>query len=59
MTYSVNDGPTPTASFLSQALFVLAGLAIIAGGIWTLYMSNAPYHPEVGMTGGEVFLASE
>lgn len=31
---------------LSQAIFVLTGLAIIALGLWSLYMGDAPYHPE-------------
>lgn len=30
---------------LSQFLFVTAGIAIILGGLWTLYMGDAPYHP--------------
>ena len=30
----------------SQAIFVLAGLGIIAAGLWTLYMGDAPYHPD-------------
>ena len=30
---------------LSQVVFVLVGLGIIAAGLWTLYMGHAPYHP--------------
>ncbi|OAN96164.1 hypothetical protein [Sulfitobacter geojensis] len=35
---------------MSQVVFVLTGLAIIAGGIWTLYMGDAPYHPQDQVT---------
>ena len=36
---------------ISQAVFVLIGILIIVAGLWTLYMGDAPYHPEV--TGSE------
>lgn len=35
---------------MSQVVFILTGLAIIAGGIWTLYMGDAPYHPQDQVT---------
>ncbi|MGJ8555859.1 MAG: hypothetical protein ACSHW6_02380 [Sulfitobacter geojensis] len=35
---------------MSQVFFILTGLAIIAGGIWTLYMGDAPYHPQDQVT---------
>ncbi|WP_281992898.1 hypothetical protein [Sulfitobacter geojensis] len=35
---------------MSQVVFVLTGLGIIAGGIWTLYMGDAPYHPQDQVT---------
>ena len=38
----------------SQFLFIAVGLAIIIAGLWSLYMGDAPYHPEVGQ--GEVIL---
>lgn len=31
---------------LSQAIFVLIALGIIVGGLWSLYFSDAPYHPQ-------------
>ncbi|MGC1505214.1 MAG: hypothetical protein WA782_13880 [Sulfitobacter sp.] len=31
---------------VAQVIFVLTGLAIIIGGIWSLYMADAPYHPQ-------------
>jgi hypothetical protein len=36
------------ASLLSQALFLAGALTIIAAGSWSLYMQDAPYHPEAG-----------
>ncbi len=45
MTYKVDPSPTPAASVFSQVMFVTVGLAIIVGGSWSLYMSDAPYHP--------------
>ena len=39
---------------LSQFLFVAVGLAIIIGGLWTLYMDDAPYHPVVPVEGAGV-----
>lgn len=44
---------------LSQTLFVLIGLGIITGGLWTLYMADAPYHPEVPVAESQIFLASD
>ena len=32
---------------ISQAIVVAVILAIITGGVWSLYMTDAPYHPEV------------
>ena len=32
---------------LGQFFFVAIGLAIIIGGLWSLYMGDAPYHPEI------------
>ncbi|GAA6175741.1 hypothetical protein [Sulfitobacter pacificus] len=44
--------PSETADgrAVSQIVFVLIGMAIIVGGIWTLYMGNAPYHPQDEVT---------
>jgi hypothetical protein len=35
---------------LSQVVFVLGGIAIIVGGLWMLYMGDAPYHPQDQVT---------
>lgn len=59
MTYKANTAQPPSASMLSQTLFVLVSITIIVGGLWTLYMGDAPYHPEVSATQGEIFLASD
>ncbi|APE44905.1 hypothetical protein BOO69_16945 [Sulfitobacter alexandrii] len=44
---------------LSQAIFIVVGLAIIAGGLWFLYQDNAPYHPDVSGTEGELYLSTD
>lgn len=44
---------------LSQAIFILVGLAIIAGGLWVLYQSTAPYHPDVSGVEGEIYLSTD
>jgi hypothetical protein len=35
---------------VSQAVFVAVTLMIITGGMWSLYMTDAPYHPEVSQS---------
>lgn len=64
MAFQGNKSGDPSQSTddrrLSQGLFVLAGLGIIAGGLWTLYMADAPYHPEVsGGASNDVILAQD
>lgn len=59
MTHEDHDAPPTSASTFSQALFVLTGLAIIAAGSWNLYMSDAPYHPDVDASEGEIYLAQD
>ncbi|MEP5731534.1 MAG: hypothetical protein ABJL67_19420 [Sulfitobacter sp.] len=49
----------PDARGWSQVVFVLIGVGIIAGGLWSLYMGNAPYHPEDNVTQNGVFLAGD
>ena len=44
---------------LSQAIFIAVGLAIILSGLWFLYQSNAPYHPETSGAEGEIYLATD
>jgi hypothetical protein len=44
---------------LSQVVFVMIGLGIILGGLWTLYMGDAPYHPEYQGPQNSAFLTSE
>ncbi len=54
---------TPTGNAdsrgVSQTVFVIIGLGIIFGGLWMLYMDDAPYHPEDQVSRDNVFLASE
>lgn len=44
---------------ISQFIFICVVLAIIVGGIWSLYMDNAPYHPEVTRTDNGITLDQE
>lgn len=43
----------------AQAIFAAVGIGIIFGGLWFISESNAPYHPEVPVTGGELVIASD
>ena len=43
----------------SQAVFVLIGMMIIVAGLWSLYMGDAPYHPEVSGSERGDFLTSD
>ncbi len=49
----------PDRRGITQFLFVISGVGIIVGGLWSLYMGNAPYHPEDTVTRSGVFLASD
>ena len=44
---------------LSQAIFVLIGLGIIAASLWSLYMGDAPYHPDDQVSRGSITLAAD
>lgn len=44
----------PDRRGISQLIFVLVGIGIISGGLWSLYMADAPYHPQ-----DDVILASD
>ena len=44
---------------LSQLVFVVLGLGIITGGMWSLYMDDAPYHPDGHPTHGEILVSSD
>lgn len=38
----------PADRRMSERVFVFIGMAIVLGGLWMLYMGDAPYHPEGG-----------
>lgn len=63
MNKPAKTGPTRTETVekngLSQIVFVVIGLGIITGGIWTLYMGDAPYHPQDQVTRGDFSLISD
>ena len=42
---------------VSQAVFVFVGLGIILGGLWYLYMGDAPYHPADEVSRGTIHYA--
>jgi hypothetical protein len=43
---------------VSQMIFVAVTLAITIGGIWSLYMADAPYHPEISRLDSGILFAS-
>jgi hypothetical protein len=48
------SGPVKSSDLTrSHLIFVAVGLAIIVGGLWLLYVSDAPYHPDVPVSGSE------
>lgn len=42
---------------VSQAIFIIVGLGIILGGLWYLYMGDAPYHPTDEVSRGTIHYA--
>ncbi|MGC1496253.1 MAG: hypothetical protein WA790_10615 [Sulfitobacter sp.] len=34
----------------SQTVFIAVGLAIVLGGLWLLYDTDGPYHPDIPVT---------
>lgn len=34
----------------SQSVFIAVGLAIVIGGLWLLYDTEGPYHPDIPVT---------
>jgi hypothetical protein len=34
----------------SQIVFIAVGLAIVIGGLWLLYDTDGPYHPDIPVT---------
>jgi hypothetical protein len=34
----------------SQNIFIAVGLAIVVGGLWMLYDTDGPYHPDIPVT---------
>ncbi len=59
MTDKVDGSPPAFSSILAHVLFFTIALTIIFGGLWSLYMSDAPYHPDIVMSEGEIYLAQE
>ncbi|MEM6938942.1 MAG: hypothetical protein AAF943_00690 [Pseudomonadota bacterium] len=53
MTEKVNPSASPAPRLLPQALVIGVGVAIIVSGAWSLYMTDAPYHPA-----GEITIVS-
>lgn len=43
----------------AQAIIAAVGVGIIFGGLWFISEMNAPYHPEIPVTGGDVIIASD
>jgi hypothetical protein len=49
----------PENRVLSQIAFFVIGLGIITGGIWSLYMGDAPYHPDDVVSQDRIVLISD
>ncbi|QFT58454.1 hypothetical protein FIU94_06400 [Sulfitobacter sp. THAF37] len=61
MAHHSNSVPTTAKNdkTLSQAIFIIVGVMIIAGGLWFLYQDTAPYHPDVSGAEGELYLSDD
>lgn len=59
MTDKVHGSPHASARILAQVLFFTVAFTIIIDGLWSLYMSDAPYHPDIVMSESEIYLAQE
>lgn len=63
MTQRAKDTAQPSKradnTALTTVLFVGIGMVIILGGLWSLYMADAPYHPEVTRDGTGIQLAAD
>ena len=60
MDQRISAGRTPSNQNadrgMSEKLFIFAGLTIVLGGIWMLYMGNAPYHPDINAIDTQVLI---
>ncbi|MFT6674926.1 MAG: hypothetical protein ACJAVM_001112 [Sulfitobacter sp.] len=63
MSYQGNVGRIPSVEpdnrGFSQMVFVCVGVTIVVGGLWLLYQSTAPYHPDVPISEGSSVQAVE
>ncbi len=50
---------SPTGSGRSHLIFVGVGITIIVGGLWFLYDSTAPYHPDFPVTDSQEIQTSD
>lgn len=59
MTQKSLAGGTPSVARddrgLSHFVFIAVGVAIVVGGLWMLYMADAPYHPSIPVTEDESY----
>ena len=63
MSFQGTNGRSPSADIddrgRSQFVFIAVGLAIIIGGLWILYDSSGPYHPQLPLSENETYLPAE
>tara|TARA_R110002094_G_scaffold164703_1_gene148773 strand:- start:361 stop:552 length:192 start_codon:yes stop_codon:yes gene_type:complete len=50
---------SPENRGITQMVFILVALGIIIAGGWSLYMGDAPYHPQVPMTESQLNLPAD
>lgn len=43
---------------VSETIFLTVIIAITLGGVWSLYMTDAPYHPEISRLDSGIMFAS-
>lgn len=46
MKSSQQAASAPSQAFLPQLVILTGSLSIAVAGLWYLYMSDAPYHPD-------------
>lgn len=63
MAQQIMDNGTPSGGDgnrgMSQTIFILVALGIIIAGGWSLYMDDAPYHPQAPLIESQLQLPAD
>lgn len=59
MASNPNAAPHPSDRRVSEKVFIFVGLTIILGGLWMLYMGDAPYHPDGTASETLIYLSTD